>query len=85
MELLENAYHLVLEWINRFSTIQGGLQVADVIICAALAALTHKHWQRFITRLAGDLEEKSFIRFVLRGTNRIAFPMIGVRSSPIPS
>ena len=75
MELLENIYHYSLGWIKEFSTIQGGLQLADVLICAALAALTHKHWQRFITRLVGDLEQQGFIRFILRGTNRIAFPM----------
>ena len=75
MEYLESAYDFSLKWIQEFSTIQGGLQVADVLICAVLAALTHKHWQTFITRLVGDLEEKRFIRFLLRATNRIAFPM----------
>ena len=75
MELLESLYHYSLAWIKQFSTIQGGLQLADVLICAALAALTHKHWQRFITRLVGNFEQQGFIRFILRGTNRIAFPM----------
>ena len=75
MELLESLYQYSLVWIKEFSTIQGGLQLADVLICAALAAFTHKHWQRFITRLVGDLEQQGFIRFILRGTNRIAFPM----------
>ena len=75
MELLESLYHYSLGWIKEFSTIQGGLQLADVLICTALAALTHKHWQRFITRLVGNFEQQGFIRFILRGTNRIAFPM----------
>ena len=75
MELLESLYQYSLVWIKEFSTIQGGLQLADVLICAALAAFTHKHWQRFITRLVGNFEQQGFIRFVLRGTNRIAFPM----------
>jgi small-conductance mechanosensitive channel len=75
MELLESLYQYTLAWIKEFSTIQGGLQLADVLICAALAALTHKHWQRFITRLVGNFEQQGFIRFILRGTNRIAFPM----------
>lgn len=75
MELLEQLYQIALKWIKEFSTIQGGLQLADVLICIALAALTHKHWQRYITRLVGDLEHKGFVRFLLRGTNRIAFPM----------
>ncbi len=75
MELLETLYSFALERIEQFSTIQGGLQIADVIICGALAALTHKHWQQFITRLVGNFEQQGFIRFILRGTNRIAFPM----------
>jgi len=75
MEILETLYHFILKHVEQFSTIQGGLQIADVIICAALAALTHKHWQRFITRLVGNFEQQGFIRFLLRGTNRIAFPM----------
>jgi small-conductance mechanosensitive channel len=75
MEHLEALYNFSLKWVEEFSTIQGSLQLADVIICAVLAALTHKHWQKFITRLAGDHEQKGFIRFLLRGSNRIAFPM----------
>jgi small-conductance mechanosensitive channel len=75
MDLLESLYIHTLDLIRHFSTIQGGLQIADVILCAALALLTHKHWQRFITRLAGDLEQQGFFRFLLRATNRIAFPM----------
>ena len=75
MELLQNIYHVALGWIKEFSTIQGGLQIGTVVICGALAGLTHKHWQRLITRLAGDLEQQGFVRFLLRGTNRIAFPM----------
>lgn len=75
MELLETLYSFFLERVEQFSTIQGGLQIADVIICGALAALTHKHWQQFITRLVGNFEQQGFIRFILRGTNRIAFPM----------
>ncbi len=75
MEILETLYHFILQRVEQFSTIQGGIQIADVIICAALAALTHKHWQQFITRLVGNYERQGFIRFILRGTNRIAFPM----------
>ncbi len=75
MEFLESLYNFTLKWVKEFSTIQGGLQLGTVVTCGVLAALTHRHWQRFITRLAGDLEEKGFIRFLLRATNRIAFPM----------
>ncbi len=75
MEILQSLYHFILKHVEQFSTIQGGLQIADVILCATLAALTHKHWQQFITRLVGNFEQQGFIRFILRGTNRIAFPM----------
>jgi len=75
MEQLEGIYHFSLQLISEFSTIQGGLQLATVLGCGALAALTHKHWQRFITRLLGNLEQQGFFKFVLRGSNRIAFPM----------
>lgn len=75
MELLETLYNFAFKWIREFSTIQGGLQLGTVLLCGALAALTHKHWQNFITRLVGSLEKKGFIRFLLRATNRIAFPM----------
>jgi len=75
MELLETLYYFILKWIKEFSTIQGGLQLVTVLGCGTLAALTHKRWQQFLTRLVGDLEQKGFVRFMLRATNRIAFPM----------
>jgi small-conductance mechanosensitive channel len=75
MELLETLYYFALKWIKEFSTIQGGLQLVTVLGCGALAALTHNRWQQFITRLVGDLEQQGFVRFMLRATNRIAFPM----------
>jgi len=75
MELLETLYYFALKWIKEFSTIHGGLQLVTVVGCGALAALTHKRWQQFITRLVGDLEQRGFVRFMLRATNRIAFPM----------
>jgi len=75
MELLETLYYFALKWIKEFSTIHGGLQLITVLGCGTLAALTHKRWQQFITRLVGDLEQQGFVRFILRATNRIAFPM----------
>ena len=75
MEMLETLYQLSLKLIKEFSTIHGGLQLAAVVICAALASVTHKNWQGLITRLVGSFEKKGFIRFLLKGTNRIAFPM----------
>lgn len=75
MELLETLYYFFLKWIKEFSTIQGGLQLVTVLGCGALAALTHKRWQQFIMKLVGEFEQQGFFRFMLRGSNRIAFPM----------
>ena len=75
MDILETSYLHALDLIKQFATIQSGLQLADVLLCGALALFTHKHWQQFITRLVGNLEQQGFVRFLLRATNRIAFPM----------
>lgn len=75
MELIEKLLPLVQYWFERFTTIHGGIQLLTVAGCGALAALTHKKWQIFITKLLGDLEKKDFFQFMLRASNRIAFPM----------
>jgi len=75
MELIDKLLPLIQSWFDRFSTIQGGIQLLTVIGCGGLAAATHKKWQLFITQLLGDLEKKNFFQFLLRGSNRIAFPM----------
>lgn len=75
MELIDKVLPLIEYWFDRFTTIQGGIQLLTVIGCGALAAVTHKKWQLFITQLLGDLEKKNFFQFLLRGSNRIAFPM----------
>jgi hypothetical protein len=75
MELIDKLLPLIEYWFDRFSTIQGGIQLLTVIGCGALAAVTHKRWQLFITQLLGDLEKKNFFQLLLRATNRIAFPM----------
>jgi small-conductance mechanosensitive channel len=75
MELLDTLLQFFEHWFNRFATIQGGIQIITVVGCGTLAAVTHKKWQKFIARLLGDLEKQDFIQFLLRGSNRIAFPM----------
>ena len=75
MELIQKLLTLIEYWFDRFATIQGGIQLITVIGCGALAALTHNKWQSFITRLLGDLEKQNFVQFLLRGSNRIAFPV----------
>lgn len=75
MEIIEKLLPLIEYWFDRFTTISGGVQLLTVLGCGALAALTHKKWQFFITKLLGDLEKQNFFQFLLRGTNRVAFPM----------
>lgn len=75
MELIEKLLPLFESWFDRFTTMQGGIQLLTVIGCVAMAALTHKKWQLVITRLLGGLEKQNFVQILLRGTNRVAFPM----------
>ena len=75
MEIFEKLLTLAQFWFDRFTTMQGGIQLLTVVGCGALAALTHKKWQLYITRLLGDLEKQNFIQFMLDSSNRIAFPM----------
>ena len=75
MELLASLYPLLQKWFNEFTTIQGGLQLTSVVGCFLLARLTHKHWQRFITKLLGGLERQAAFSFMLEASNRVSFPM----------
>lgn len=75
MDITQTLLHLLQKWFTEFTTISGGLQLATIIGCGALAYFTHKSWQRFITKLLGGFEQQDFIRFLLRGTDRASFPM----------
>lgn len=75
MDLTQTILNLLQKWFSEFTTISGVLQLAAVVGCGLLAYFTHSRWQRFITKLLGDFEQQDFIRFLLRGTDRAAFPM----------
>ena len=75
MDLLQTLLKLLQEWFALFTTIAGGLQLATIVGCGALARLTHNRWQQFITQLLGGFQKQEFIRFMLRATDRAAFPM----------
>ena len=75
MDIIEKLLTLMETGFDQFATMRGGIQLFTVIGCAALAAITHKKWQFFITKLVGELEKQSMVRYMLRGSNRIAFPM----------
>ena len=75
MDLTQTLLNLFQKWVTEFTTISGGLQLATFIACGALALLTHKRWQAFITKLASGFASYDFVRFLLHCTDRIAFPM----------
>ena len=75
MELIDTLLQFLETQYHRFATIQGGIQILTVVGCGTLAAVTHKKWQLFIARLLGNLDKHDFVQFLLRGSNRIAFPM----------
>ena len=75
MDLAQTLLNLLQKWFTEFTTISGGLQLAAIIACGTLALLTHNRWQRFITRLLGGFQKQAFIRFMLKATDRAAFPM----------
>jgi len=75
MELIDTLLQFLEIQYHRFATIQGGIQILTVVGCGTLAAVTHKKWQLFIARLLGNLDKHDFVQFLLRGSNRIAFPM----------
>jgi len=75
MELIDKLLPLLQYWFDRFTTMSGGIQLLTVVGCGAFASVTHKKWQLIITQLLGDLERKNFFQFLLRASNRIAFPM----------
>jgi len=69
MELIEKLLPMIEYWFDRFTTIQGGIQLLTVVGCGALAAVTHKKWQLFITQLLGNLEKKNFFYLMQHLTN----------------
>lgn len=75
MELFNELINQIHAWVTEFSTISGGLQLGIVLACGALAWLTHTRWQKFISKLLGNLEKKSAARFFLRATDRAAFAL----------
>lgn len=75
MEILDSLLHFFEYWFDRFTTVNGGIQLLTVVACGVLAVITHKKWQALIARLLSGLESHEFTRYLLRASNRIAFPM----------
>jgi len=75
MEILQTLLNQIQFWFNEFTTIKGSLQLGTVVGCGLLAKFTHSYWQNLMTRLLGEWQSNDFVRFIMRGSERIAFPM----------
>ncbi len=75
MDLIDKFLPQIQSWIEQFTTVESGIQLLTVVGCGILAAFTYKRWQKYIAKLLDGSEDKKLIEFVLRATNRIAFPV----------
>lgn len=75
MDLINNLLPTIETWFERFITIQNGVQLLTVVVCGALAFFTAKKWRVITNKLLSDNEKHTVIQFVLRASNRIAFPV----------
>ncbi len=75
MEIFNTLLELFQSWFNQFTTIKGSLQLGTVVGCGVLAYFTHSSWQNLMTRLLSDWQSHAFVQFLMRGSERIAFPM----------
>ena len=75
MDIFNTLLQWFQAWFNQFTTIKGSLQLATVIGCGVLAYFTHHSWQNLMTRLLSEWQSHAFIQFLMRGSERIAFPM----------
>ncbi len=75
MEIFNSLLQLLQSWFNQFTTIKGSLQLGTVVGCGVLAYFTHSYWQNLMTRLLSDWQSHAFVQFLMRGSERIAFPM----------
>ena len=75
MDIINSLTSLLQKWFATFTTLPGGLQLGALILCFTLALLTHKHWQKYITRLLSVFDNKAVVYFILNATERITFPV----------
>ena len=75
MDFINNLLPQIQSWIDRFTTVESGIQLITVVGCGLLAALTYKKWQKIIAKMLDGVENKKITEFLLRATNRIMFPV----------
>ena len=75
MDFIDNLLPQIHSWVDRFTTVESGIQLITVVGCGLLAALTYKKWQKIIAKMLDGVENKKITEFLLRATNRIAFPV----------
>lgn len=59
-------------------TPSGAWQLLVIALAFVLAWMIHRRWQAFISRRLGDKERGGFRRFALRGSGRMALPLVMV-------
>ena len=75
MDFIDNLLPQIQSWVDRFTTVESGIQLITVVGCGLLAALTYKKWQKIIAKMLDGVENKKITEFLLRATNRIMFPV----------
>ncbi len=56
MEFIDNLLPQIQSLIERFMTVESGIQLMTVVGCGLLAALTYKRCQKIITKVLDGLE-----------------------------
>ncbi len=75
MDFINTLLPTIETWFERFITVQNGVQLLTVVICGALAFFTAKKWRIITNKLLSDDDKHTVIQFVLRASNRVAFPV----------
>lgn len=75
MDFINTLLPTIETWFERFITVQNGVQLLTVVVCGALAFFTAKKWRIITNKLLSEDKKHTVIQFVLRASNRIAFPV----------
>lgn len=64
------------EWLQALLTPSGVWQLSVIVLSLGISFLIHKRWLAFISDRLGESERAGFKRFLLRGSSRVALPLI---------
>lgn len=63
------------EWLQLLATTEILTQLGTILACVAIAYIAHRYWQGFLVQRLGAQERTGLSRILLRGTERIVFPL----------